>query len=127
MKRSLAVLAVLALLLTGAMVTPVAAGDDDVIKKGSCSKSSTWKLKLSPENGRIEVQFEVDQNVNGQKWRVRLFRNGERFFAGTRTTQAPSGSFEVRRVVDDGFGPDVIKARARNLSSDELCRGKATF
>ena len=39
------------------------AGDRDVIREGPCSGRSDWKLKLSPEDGRIEVEFEVDQNV----------------------------------------------------------------
>jgi hypothetical protein len=36
-------------------------------------------------------------------------------------------SFEVRRVVNDSAGQDRITARARNLSTDEVCRGSATF
>ena len=38
----------------------VAAKDGDVIRTGSCSGRSDWKLKLSPEDGRIEVEFEID-------------------------------------------------------------------
>lgn len=84
-------------------------------------------LQLSPENGRVEVEYEVDQNRNGQNWRVRMFHNGERFFAGMRTTQPPSGSFEIRRVVNDAGGTDTIRARAKNVSTDELCRGRASI
>jgi hypothetical protein len=109
-------------------VAPVAsARDGDVIRTGSCSGQSDWKLKLSPENGRIEVEFEVDQNVIGDTWRVVLRHNGTRFFRGTRTTTAPSGSFEVRRVVDNLPGDDVITARATNLSTGETCQATATF
>ena len=38
-----------------------AAKDGDVIREGACSGGTDWKLKLSPENGRIETEFEVDQ------------------------------------------------------------------
>ncbi len=106
---------------------PRSSGNDDVIATGSCSAGSDWKLKGGIDNGQIEVEFEVDTNVNGQTWRVRLFHNGDRFFAGRRTTTAPSGSFEVRRVVDNRAGEDRIVARARNLTTDETCRGAATF
>jgi hypothetical protein len=62
---------------------PVAlAGDDDVRRSGGCSGNSTWKLKLSEEDGKIEVEDEVDQNVTGDTWRVRLFNDGNRFFRG---------------------------------------------
>ncbi len=75
-----------------------AAKDGDVIRTGSCSASTDWKLKLSPEDGRVEVEFEVDQNRNGQTWDVKLKKNGSSFWSGQRTTQAPSGSFEARRL-----------------------------
>ena len=42
------------------------ANEDDVIREGSCTGAASWKLKLSPENGRIEVEFEVDQNRVGR-------------------------------------------------------------
>ncbi len=105
----------------------VSAKDGDVIRRGSCTMRSDWKLKLSPENGRIEVEFEVDQNRNGQRWVVKMKRNGNVFWRGSRTTQPPSGSFEVRRVTANGAGADRIVARARNVSNGEVCRGVATF
>jgi hypothetical protein len=101
--------------------------EGDVIRRGMCSGSSDWKLKLSPENGRIEVEFEVDTNVVGQTWRVKLFHNGARFFFGTRTTKGPSGSFTVRRVVNNLAGDDRIRGRARNLRTDDLCVGRGRF
>ncbi|HSL11740.1 MAG TPA: hypothetical protein VLA82_10550 [Actinomycetota bacterium] len=107
-------------------VTPAFANDADVIRRGNCSGASDWKLKLSPEDGRIEVEYEVDQNKNGVQWRVRIFKEGVRIFRGTRTTQAPSGSFEVRVVTGNTTGDDSFTARAVNLSSGEVCRGAAT-
>lgn len=120
------VASIMALALTGGAVT-ASAKEGDVIKRGSCSRRSDWKLKLSPENGRIEVEFEVDQNKVGRRWRVVLKREGIRFFRGTRTTRRPSGSFEVRRVAKNGRGKDRFVAKARNLRSGERCRGIATF
>ena len=112
--------------LVGAPMT-ASAKDGDVIRRGECTASSDWKLKLSPENGRIEVEFEVDQNRNGQKWNVRMKRNGRVFWRGSRWTQPPSGSFEVRRLTRDGAGTEKIVARARNVRTGEICRGVARF
>ena len=103
------------------------AGQNDVIRRGSCSDASDWKLKVSPDNGGLEVEFEVDQNVSGDRWQVRIRHDGDVAFRGTRTTRGASGSFSVRIVESDQTGSDVFRARARNLSTDEVCVGSATF
>jgi hypothetical protein len=103
------------------------AGQNDVIREGSCADASDWKLKVSPEDGRLEVEFEVDQNVSGDRWRVRIRHDGDLAFRGIRITGGASGSFEVRIVENDTAGSDAFRARARNLSTDEVCVGRVTF
>jgi hypothetical protein len=103
------------------------AGQNDVIREGSCADASDWKLKVSPEDGRLEVEFEVDQNLSGDRWRVRIRHDGDLAFRGIRIMRGASGSFEVRIVENDAAGPDAFGARARNLSTDEVCVGRATF
>jgi hypothetical protein len=128
-RRATTTLASLAL-AAGAMLTlaagPAAAKDGDVLVAGRCTQSSTSKLKLSEENGRIEVEFEVDQNRNGVRWTVLISRNGSRVARLVRTTTAPSGSFEARRVVANRSGADVVSGRAISPSG-EVCRARATF
>ncbi len=102
------------------------ANEGDVRVDGTCTQSSTAKLKLSPENGRIETEFEVDQNVNGVRWQVRLRRNGSLAVSTSAVTQAPSGSFEVRRLLANGPGSDTITARATSPSG-EVCTARATI
>ena len=102
---------------------PAVANDDDVIRRGSCTGATDWKVKASPEDGRIEVEGEIDSNRNGQTWRWRIRHNGSLSARGTATTQPPSGSFEVRRVLVDAGGTDTIVFRARNPRTDEVCRG----
>ena len=101
------------------------AKDGDVIRRGSCSGATDWKLKLSPEDGKIEVEYEVDSNRRGQTWAVRIVKNGNVIFRGNRTTSGPSGSFEVRVVTSNPAGSDVFRARATHAG--ETCRGGATF
>ena len=112
-------------------ITPVAFASGgkgrEVIRQGSCAGTSDWKLKAKADNGRIEVEFEVDQNVAGDTWAVRLKDNGMVFFKGKRITQAPSGSFEVRRLTDNLAGTDHIVGTAMNLSTGEVCRGALNF
>jgi hypothetical protein len=115
--------AVLVLALTAG---PAAAKRGDVLVAGSCTQASTSKLELSEENGRIEVEFEVDQNRNGVRWTVVLRRNGTRIARLVRTTRRPSGSFEARALARNGVGADVIRARAVRASG-EACTARATF
>jgi hypothetical protein len=116
-------LVIVALLVPGAAV----AKEGDVIKTGSCTGASTWKLKLSDEDLGKEVKIEVDQNVVGDQWKVRFVLNGDIVFDGKRVTKAPSGSFKVRRVLDDSAGTDALKVRARNRTTGEVCQARARF
>ena len=119
--------AALALALAVAGTTPAMANPNDVIRRGSCSGSTDWKLKLSPDDSGIEVEYEVDSNVNGQRWHVRIRDNGVGAFSGSRVTGAPSGSFEIRVVTSDSAGTDRFRARAVNLATGEVCVGTASL
>jgi hypothetical protein len=109
-------------------IAPAAAlaKDGDVERNGTCTGNATAKIKLSPENGRIETQFEVDQNRNGVTWGVVLRRNGNVVVRTTATTRPPSGSFEVRRLLGNSPGPDTISARATSPGG-QVCTARATI
>lgn len=107
-----ALLAASLVALPAAAVAKGGGNRGDVLKVGSCTASSSAKLKLSPENGRIEVEFEVDQNRNGVGWTWSLKRAGVRLSGGSTVTRAPGGSFTVRRLVSNRAGTDTIVATA---------------
>jgi hypothetical protein len=108
-----------------AAVPAAVAKDGDVRVAGTCTAASTSKLKLSEEDGRIEVEFEVDQNRNGVSWAVAIRRNGTIARRLVRVTRGPSGSFEARVVVPDGAGADRIAAVGKRRG--ETCRAAASF
>ena len=89
---------------------------------GDCTGGSDWKLKAKPDDGRLEVEFEVDQNKNGVRWHVVLKRNGNRVREANRTTQAPSGSFSYEKRIADPAGTDKIVGVATR-DNGERCRG----
>jgi hypothetical protein len=100
----------------------------DVRVAGTCSASSTAKLKLSPEDGRVEVEFEVDQNRVGKRWGVVIRRAGTRVVSRSATTTAPSGSFEVRALVARASsGGTRVTAVARAVGTGEVCTAAATL
>ena len=114
-----------AVLLTTA--GPALAKDGDVRTSGACQGVAHWKLKASPEDGRIEVEGEVDSNRNGQNWYWSIRHNGPIVAHGQRKTVAPSGSFEVRRVLANRAGTDTFVFTARRAGSQQVCRGTVRF
>jgi hypothetical protein len=95
------------------------AGDPGVLKTGKCSAGATWKLKAKRDDGGVEAEFEVDQNRVGRRWSVVLRRNGAVAFRGIRRTTAPSGSFEVHKILPGG---GRIVATAKALAGSQTCR-----
>jgi hypothetical protein len=125
--KQVSVLATIALGVPLIVAAPAMAkgGGDRVRNSGSCAGAPViWKLSGKQDDSRLEVEFEVDSNQNGQTWTVRLRDNGQRFFKGTRTTSGPSGSFTVSKSPVDYAGSDHITARA--VHGDTVCRGSVT-
>ena len=107
------------------LASTAAAKDGDIEVAGTCTRASTSELKLSAEDGGIEVEFEVDQNRRGVRWVVTLHRNGVLVGSRVRVTRGPSGSFEARFVTRNGAGADRFVARAARVG--ERCVARATF
>jgi hypothetical protein len=88
---------------------------------GVCSDGSTSKLKSKLDDGRLETEFEVDQNVVGSKWDVTITDNGKTVYSHAKTTLAPSGSFSVEVRHGNQTGADNIAASATNRTTGETC------
>jgi hypothetical protein len=96
-------------------------GGKGITVRGKCSAGSVWTLKAKADDGRLETEFEVDQNRVGKRWRVTITRNGANVFRGIRTTVAPSGSFSVHRLLAPAASNRIV-ATARALRGGETCR-----
>lgn len=123
---ALAIATIASTALAGAASASGGGGGDGVTSEGRCNGTSDWKLQAKPRDGGLEVEYEIDSNVNGQVWQVRLSDNGSVLFAGNRTTVAPSGSFEVNVNTANRAGPDRILGLARNVATGEICVGRVT-
>lgn len=123
----IAALAAMLLALAPTALAEQSKGGKGISKQGKCTGSSTWKLKVKSDDGRLETEFEVDQNRIGKRWRVTLVRDGSTVFRGIRTTVAPSGSFTVRRLLAASAGTTRIVASAKALQSGESCRAVVSF
>jgi hypothetical protein len=124
-KLTLVVASVSSLVLLALATAPAAiAKDGDILRRGTCTGPSASKIKLSEENGRIEVEFEVDQNRNGVRWNVLVRQNGRSVATLVRVTRPPSGSFEARIVAPNRAGVDSFVATATRPG--ETCRARAS-
>lgn len=108
-----------------------AARDDDRDDRerrvaGRCSGNATSKLKVELDDGRLEVEFEVDQNRRGVRWSVVIARNGKRVVRTSAKTRGRSGSFSVERKIANPPGRDRIAARATSQGG-QVCRAALTF
>ena len=122
----IATIALVAASLPAFAAAPANAGDDnEKIRTGSCSGSADWKIKVKPDDGRLEVEAEIDSNQRGQNWRWRLKRDGKLVERGTSTTRGRSGSFEVERKVSNSRGQDSFKFRARH--NGQVCVARVTI
>jgi len=118
--------ATLAALPTVALAGSGGDDDDERERHVTCSAGSRAELRAERDDGRLEVELEVDQGRSGVRWSVVIRRNGARVVSTRATTRGRSGSFEVERHISDRPGPDRITARARSASG-EVCRASVTI
>jgi hypothetical protein len=128
-RTALAAIAFAVLLVPAGIVAPAQAshgGDDHggdhggVRTSGHCG-STRWALKAKHDDGRIEVEGEIDSNRSGQKWHWAFKHNGSTSAKGTKRTTGSSGSFEVERRMTDLSGKDHFAFRATHGRT--VCRG----
>jgi hypothetical protein len=130
-RRSLGVLALGAsLIIPMAVAAPAMAKDGHgggggaaVTARGACPGADGWKLKAKHDDGRLEVEFEVDTDVAGQVWNIALTDNGSSIFKGLRTTAL--GGLEVEVHSTDRAGADLIHAVATR--GTRVCVGSVTL
>ncbi len=124
MKRTITVLAAGAAAAAMGIPGAATASDDDIRAGGQCTGATSSKIKAKPDDGRLEVEFEVDQNRSGDRWKVKFKDNGDVVFKGSAVTGGSSGSFEIERKIANKPGTDSITATARNTDGGERCAAK---
>ena len=126
--RRIVVLAV-GLLVLGAVPASAA---PDVVRTGSCSGPSSWRLGLTDVGDKIRVVFVIRHSADNP-WRIVLrhgragpepfnYGDGHVFLEGTRTGPYLSPDIKVRRGVVDLEGEDGFAAKAVDRYTGQLCR-----
>jgi hypothetical protein len=87
-------------------------GGDGVRSSGACTSHARFELKAKHDDGRIELEYEVDSNRVGQVWAVRITDNGAVVVSRHARTAGRSGSFTVHKTIANRRGVDRIHAHA---------------
>lgn len=118
-----------AALALAALVLPLATAgaahadhDEEVLREGRCARGVEWKIRVKPDDGRLEVEAEIDSNRAGQQWAWQLQHDGSRAATGTARTAGRSGSFSVERKVADHAGTDAFVFRASRAGEQCVAR-----
>ena len=111
-----------ATLLAVALPLATASSASAVEKRGGCSQGKAHcEFDVEKDDGRFEVDFEVDSNVRGQKWRLTLHHDGKRVFRDVRTTNR-EGEVGFERNRPNTAGRDAFRAKAVNLGTARSAR-----
>jgi len=110
LRLALALPCVVALLVAAA---PARADDGDREARivGRCAGGATSQLRLRSHDGAIRLEFELRRRRPRESWRVVIVHEHRVAWRGTAKTGG-SGSFRVRRSLDDLDGVDRVTVRA---------------
>jgi hypothetical protein len=127
--RSIALVAALptTILLTAAPALAQGGSGGGGVKPtvAACATGNT-SLKGKLDDGRLEVEAQLDVNRNGQSWAWTLTDNGVKFAAGTNKTLAPSGAFSVTKFTANRAGKDNLKFTAVRSGDHKSCSNTFT-
>jgi hypothetical protein len=117
----------MALLATAAPAFGHGGGDrDEARARGTCGAGARIALEAKADGGRIGVEAKVDHVRRASRWRVTLTQEGRVAWRGTVRAGGSSGSFRVRRGLDDLAGADRIGVRAAGPGG-VTCRAAVTL
>jgi hypothetical protein len=125
LRRGLALAAIAA--AAGCAVPAAWAEDDrdDVRVRGACTGRSEARLRLRTDDGRIRVEFELENRGPSTRWKIVVLHERRIAWRGGART-GPRRSLRLRRTVADWFGSETVAVRAVSRRG-EACRASATI
>jgi hypothetical protein len=127
MRALVIAIAVLVILPAGVWARDGGGGRDREVRvAGTCGGGAKSKLKVKADDGRLEVEVEVEHVRRGSRWRVTLVQERRVAWRGTVRAGRSSGAFAVRRSLRDLAGADRVSFRAWGPGG-VTCRAVATL
>ncbi|GGD15816.1 hypothetical protein GCM10007231_13560 [Nocardioides daphniae] len=118
LRKTTATLGATALLATGlgAVATAPAQAAD---REFRCSGAEV-EFDVEKEDGRFEVEADIDDAKPGSKWRITLRHDGKVYYNKVRTADS-DGDVEVDRNRRNTAGKDVFKITVKKVGSKKSC------
>ncbi len=73
--------------------------EDEVDDRGTCAGAS-YEFSAEPEDGALEVSFELQSSGPGETWEIALLQDGDPLLDGTRTTDE-DGEVDIDAIADE--------------------------
>ncbi len=90
---------------SGGPTTEVRAG-------ATCGKGASARLRLRQHDGRIEVEFDVQNDRTSAVWQLVVVQEGRVVWRGRAPNPAPGGSLSAHHTISSLTGADRITTRA---------------
>lgn len=105
----------------------MAGGGGPATDKDPCEKSSTVKLRVTPQDdGRFEV-VGIVWSDDDDIWDWKMKHEGDVSAEGDVKAKDADKSFKITRTMVDFVGPDKFVFRADNRRTGEVCRAALTY
>jgi hypothetical protein len=78
-------------------------------------------FKVEKDDGRFEVEVDIDDAKPGSRWRVVLRHDGNRFHNKVHRADG-DGDIEIDKLRRDTRGKDVFKVRVKKIGGGEKSR-----
>ena len=128
-RRRLATVLTLGVSAAALVLAPsaTAGGGEPATDKDPCEKSSTVKLRVTPQDdGRFEV-VGIVWSDDDDIWDWKMKHEGDVSAEGDVKAKDADKSFKITRTMVDFVGPDKFVFRADNRRTGEVCRAALTY
>lgn len=128
-RRRLATVLTLGVSAAALVLAPsaMAGGGEPATDKDPCEKSSTVKLRVTPQDdGRFEV-VGIVWSDDDDIWDWKMKHEGDVSAEGDVKAKDADKSFKITRTMVDFVGPDKFVFRADNRRTGEVCRAALTY
>lgn len=120
---------VAALTLAGLTAAPLAvltaAPASAVEREGRCD-GAEFQLEVERDNGRFDVDADIDDATPGSKWRVILKHEGRNFYNVQRTADS-DGDISVDRTRPNTRGADTFVMKINKVGTGGSCTHRIRF